>query len=125
VSRSSPAPQVSVDLSGLFIQVTMLAFKERAFAPITGAFLASLPKSDRRSVVASFEQAANPDLSDPQRESLLLAVLNRFPQDPFVAFRLACFHAGCGSTNGAENMMKKARYLAAGQKIAFSVLTNS
>ncbi len=100
-------------------------FKEQATAPLTSAFGESLPRNLRKSVGGIFAQAANPELPDAQKEQLLLGVLCKLPQNPFVAFRLACLYAGCGSVQKARTMMDKARYLAASQKITPSVLLNS
>lgn len=113
------------DTSPLFIRAALLAFRERATAPLTPTFGKSLPKDIRKSVGATFAQAANPELLDAQKEQLLLGVLRELPQNPFVAFRLACLYTGCGSMRKAQDMMKKASYLAASQNIDLPVLAIS
>lgn len=122
MSHSSPSQQ---NLFLLFIKVAKLAFEERATAPLTPAFVESLPSNLRKSIGGTFAQAANPELPDAQKEQLLLGVLNQLPQNPFIAFRLACLYAGFGSTQKARIMMDKASYLAASQKIDPPVLLNS
>lgn len=113
-------------MSQLFTKVAKLAFEERATAPLTPAFEKSLPnKTLCKSVGETFAQAANPELSNAQREQLLLGVMNQLPQNPFIAFRLACLYAGFGSTQKARIMMDKASSLAASQKIDPPVLLNS
>lgn len=113
------------DMSQLFIKVAQLAFGERATAPLTPTFGSNLPRNLRKSVGGIFVQAANPELPDAQKEQLLLGVLRELPQNPFVAFRLACLYVGCGSVQKARTMMEKALYLAASQKIDPPVLLNS
>lgn len=113
------------DMSQLFIRVGQLALKERATAPLTPTFGSNLPRNLRKSVGGIFVQAANPELPDAQKEQLLLGVLRELPQNPFVAFRLACLYVGCGSVQKARTMMEKALYLAASQKIDPPVLLNS
>lgn len=124
MSRSL-SQQYPLDLSSLLCRVAQIKFKEMATAPITGAFLGSLPKPTRQSIVGAFKQAANPELSDTQREALLLQALGQDHSNPFVAFRLACWYTGCGSIHKARGMMQKATHLAVQRKIDFSVLENS
>ena len=80
-------------------------------------FLQTIPKNKQDKLGKSFQEARSIKKDFGRAEQALLAILNDFPENPFVTMRLLAFYTANNRTLAAKEMANKTQIYAQSQKI--------
>ncbi len=80
-------------------------------------FLQTIPKNKQDKLGKSFQEARSLKKDFGRAEQALLAILNDFPENPFVTARLVAFYNFHGQVKATQDMVNKTRFYAQSKKI--------